>query len=287
MIFFFGDGRLGNQLFQYAFIRTIAAPEQYVVTYSFTELLQMFEPDPRIINIRKRWLKVFWRRMGMRLLEWLAWLRLLSSCRVEMYSELGYEVPNIQYSCRSGVLPWLYIYPCYAQSEIFFDKHIALKLQIRKQHVDLARNLLAALPQMCTPVFVHVRRTDYLVTSAFGIMGVELPLSYYLGAINWIEEHVTSPYYVFLTDDEDYVAQNFTHITNKIVSRNDPFADFALMTLCEFGIMSNSSFSWWGAYLMKHRKKVFAPQYWLGWKSRIEYHKGVRPSFAENIEVAK
>jgi hypothetical protein len=39
---------------------------------------------------------------------------------------------------------------------------------------------------------------------------------------------------------------------------------FALMTLCEYGVCSNSSFSWWGAYLMKNKKIVIMPKYWYG-----------------------
>ena len=34
---------------------------------------------------------------------------------------------------------------------------------------------------------------------------------------------------------------------------NSMFVDFAIMMLCDAGI-SNSSFSWWGAYLMKSKE---------------------------------
>jgi hypothetical protein len=63
------------------------------------------------------------------------------------------------------------------------------------------------------------------------------------------------------------------------------FVDFAIITLCEYGIMSNSSYSWWAAYLMKNRKKVFSPKYWLGWKSEQVYPLGITPSFADVVEV--
>ena len=60
--------------------------------------------------------------------------------------------------------------------------------------------------------------------------------------------------------------------------------DLAIMSLCEAGICSNSSFSWWGAYLIKDRKKVIMPRYWYGWKQKIESHIRIQPEWAETIE---
>ena len=63
--------------------------------------------------------------------------------------------------------------------------------------------------------------------------------------------------------------------------------DLAIMSLCEYGIVSNSSFSWWGAYLMKNRKEVIFPKYWYGWKQRVESHVGIQPEWAKLIDVNK
>jgi hypothetical protein len=88
-----------------------------------------------------------------------------------------------------------------------------------------------------------------------------------------------------MTDDVDYVEKNYSWVKNSTVSRNNMYVDFALMTLCDGGIMSNSSYSWWGAYLSKGRSNTVAPKYWLGFKSRKEYPLGILPSFAEIGEV--
>ena len=36
---------------------------------------------------------------------------------------------------------------------------------------------------------------------------------------------------------------------------------------------------------MKNRDVVFAPKYWLGWKSKIDYHKESLANFMKRVEA--
>ena len=92
-------------------------------------------------------------------------------------------------------------------------------------------------------------------------------------------------FFIFLSDDAGFVECCFEDIENKYISRNSMTVDLALMSLCLYGIVSNSSFSWWGAYMMKDRKKVVFPKYWYGWKNKVESHVDIQPEWAEVIEV--
>lgn len=285
MIFFFGDGRLGNQLFQYAFIRTVESGNRWIVTFSFNDIADLFESMPKVCNIGNRLLKLAIRRVGMRLLDFLASTRLISSYRVNTRVDKGYVVPDTTYTRTAGLLPVVYVYPCFVQSEGFFAGVAVDALRIRGHYCQVARAYINAIPHGSQAVFVHVRRTDYLDFSVLGEVGADLPMSYYRNGIKWFEDNLENPFFVFLTDDPAYIEKCFRDIENKAISENSLFIDFSIMTLCEYGIMSNSSFSWWAAYMMKNKKKVFAPKYWLGWKSKIEYHKGITPSFAQIVEV--
>ena len=42
------------------------------------------------------------------------------------------------------------------------------------------------------------------------------------------------------------------------------FEDLCLMSLCDHNIISNSSYSWWGAYLNQNKnKKIIVPKNWF------------------------
>ena len=43
-----------------------------------------------------------------------------------------------------------------------------------------------------------------------------------------------------------------------------PYVDLCLMSMCSGGIIANSSLSWWGAWLQNNRGKVVAPTPWFG-----------------------
>ncbi|MFC7299684.1 alpha-1,2-fucosyltransferase [Herminiimonas aquatilis] len=285
MVFFFGDGRLGNQLFQYAFIKSLVEKQRLIISFNFDALLELMESAPNLINIRNRYVKALIRRLFVPSLHVLSKFKLISSYKVNCYLENGFILEDATFIGSKGLLPITYIYPCFAQSENFFKESIKDDFSINKKHLEKAKIFLSSTPQNHNIIFVHVRRGDYVEYEVLGKRGVALPVSYYRNTIKWYEENIENPYFVFLTDDSEFVEHYFEYVQNKIVSKNSMFVDFSIITLCEYGIMSNSSYSWWAAYLMKNRKKVFSPKYWLGWKSKLVFPSGIDPSFAEIVAV--
>lgn len=65
-------------------------------------------------------------------------------------------------------------------------------------------------------------------------------------------------------DDKKWLSENFQSQYNTIVDEED-YIDLWIMSLCKTNIISNSTFSWWAAFLNNNsNKKVYAPSIWFG-----------------------
>jgi hypothetical protein len=112
---------------------------------------------------------------------------------------------------------------------------------------------------------------DYLHLQHLNLGGddLSLPLEYYTQAVSKYDRKPV--HFVFLTDDLDFVEENFQAITNKTISNDSEIMDFQHLLNAGECIISNSTFSWWGAWLNnKPNKVIYAPKYFLGWRIKKE-----------------
>ena len=149
----------------------------------------------------------------------------------------------------------------------------------------------------CQYVSLHFRRGDYL--SLPGVHPV-LPVSYYENALRRIFAHpdifnaisvdICILYFCEQEDIDDVMhmirylqricSAEFSSVANitfiRAPSSSDDWEQLIMMSLCDFNVIANSSFSWWGAYLQsKHRGKtcrVFYPERWFGEKMNLQTH---------------
>lgn len=112
--------------------------------------------------------------------------------------------------------------------------------------------------QSSNAVSLHIRRGDYIVNNLY-----ETDLAqYYKEAISKIKKEVKSPEFFIFSDDKEYSAQVFEEFN--IVKGLESIEDMHLMSLCKHNIIANSSFSWWGAWLNPNPEKiVIAPKKWF------------------------
>ena len=116
------------------------------------------------------------------------------------------------------------------------------------------------------PAFVHVRRGDYLSFRTYGLSNLSLPLAFYREAIRELERRIGHRHLIFVTDDPGWVERNFQDIADKSIASFDPALDFAIMTQCGSGILSNSTFSLAAAFLVEAPEIVVGPRFWLGFR---------------------
>jgi len=159
----------------------------------------------------------------------------------------------------------------YWQSEKYFE---SVKDQIRsdfslKQSLSPQDQALA-IEMLSNPlsVSVHIRRGDYISDSSIINRHYVCTPDYYLETMELMRSKLGNDivFYVF-SDDPEWCRNEINYPSDhKIVSdgqRSGP-QELELMSNCQNSIMTNSSFSWWGAWLKDYPKKiVIYPKIWF------------------------
>jgi hypothetical protein len=284
MILFLSDGRLGNQLFQYAFLNTVAKNNEKILTANMEQFIEKFDIDNTNFQhfVFGKYCKFLIHKLLKPFLMLCVKLKLIDY--ITQNNNATSALPT--FTTQKGLLSIKLVETNFFQSEKFFD-NTKVDFRVKEHYRSEAKEFFSQISKKYTKIFVHVRRGDYIFESYQGFQGIDLPKSYFENAMKEITKDIEDPFFIFLSDDFSYVECCFENVQNKIISKNSMATDLEIMSLCEYGIVSNSSFSWWGAYMMKNRKMVIFPKYWYGWKSKIESHIDIQPNWAKIIEVTK
>ena len=160
---------------------------------------------------------------------------------------------------------------------------MARQRPLLQQQFQVRPGLLSATTQAwietiaSTPnsVFVHVRRGDYVsdrrTAQAHGVC----PPEYYARALTALRQRLGAvPLYLF-SDDMDWAQQHLPlqdwSVTAVQAARWEraelvDLAEFELMRRARHGVLANSSFSWWAAFLSEAPGSVIiAPKQWFSW----------------------
>jgi hypothetical protein len=105
---------------------------------------------------------------------------------------------------------------------------------------------------------IHVRRGDFL---KFSHIHTVQDLAYYQSGIKALQMFER---YVVFSDDIAWCKNNFIGENFIFIENEKDYIDLFLMSMCDNQIISNSSFSWWAAWLNNNPdKKVVAPIKWF------------------------
>lgn len=291
MIIFIAAGRLGNQMFQYAFLKNIQKNNEIIMVFGFNEIEETFYLDKKLINIDfnnkfiRKIFKVLCYKVLTRILNFLAKKKIFTVIKINYDCVNGHMRESDSLKIINGLFNFIKFVPtAYFQSEVFFKKNKKMFI-IKNKFKFKAEKILNIVPKNAYKVFVHIRRGDYC---AFEILGNNclLPIEYYKNLINWFVENRKNVFFIFSGDDYKFIEENFNKINNFFILKNNhPATDLYIASTCSGAILSASSFSWWAGYLMNNKDIIFAPKYWLGFKSKIEVHKNSFPSFGIPIDI--
>lgn len=186
-------------------------------------------------------------------------LRFIMEKRHHYYECISYERDKINY------------YDGYWQSALYFKDYDE---EIRKEFTP-CENVRQAVEQWRNSiqsndvVAIHIRRGDYLneINLRNTNRSVFNSVDYYLKAISLMVNKLSDPVFCFFSDDLDWCKSKFgdkvkncmfvEHHGNYVALK-----DLFSIAACEHGIMSPSTFSWWGNWLRANQERsiVIAPK---------------------------
>jgi hypothetical protein len=162
----------------------------------------------------------------------------------------------------------------YWQSPHYFRE---IEAQIRQEFeladsgvAEAAEEYLGPYRQAGRPlVALHVRRGDMafaheVVKKPVLMYGPPATAGYFSTAMRHFPGDTT--FLVFSDGDRDldWCQENLRGAKQVFVRGNPAIVDFAIMQRCDHSIISNSSFSWWAAWLNRNPvKQVIAPRRWF------------------------
>ena len=236
-------GRLANQMFQYASLKGIARNRGYSFVIPPREVFGQKDTNVRNSDV---------------ILYDVFQLENINDIALQESSMLSERMHNFDeelfINCPDNVDLFGYY-----QTEKYF-KHIEHEI---RQDFALNKELLDNCQSFLDDNFkselisLHIRRGDYTQNPNHPTQ----PIEYYQTALSNLPE---VPVIVFSDDSEWCKNQELFKPDRFLISEdNTTDADLCLMSLCQYHVIANSSFSWWGAWLAKS-KKTIAPSNWFG-----------------------
>lgn len=152
------------------------------------------------------------------------------------------------------------IYIGYYQSETYFEKYSENIKSLFGAPLDFINKISTEIPVIFQKkvTVINVRRGDYLhypnyhptVSSEYIMKALEL---------------IPSEHYLIASDDIAWCKKNINLPNTSYLEGYKSHEQLWIMSMCHHFVISNSSFSWWAAYLSRNNNKiVVAPETWFG-----------------------
>ena len=264
-------GRMGNQLFQYAFA---LSEQRRLRTYAVIDdryqrdIVSDYFSVPGIF--RNKYIKkiVFkFHRFP------------------QVYQEGAEEVTSFaDQHLRNGRY-----YYAYFQSEIYFSSikdQIRRRFRIKKQFQQAFDKKYGEMFRNRKVLAIHCRFGDYVEwgKDELGGTNLTLPENYYRNALGLIPD-LDEYQVVVVTDDIEICKSRMEFIKDKLIISDSEIMDFQILQHADTLVIANSSFSWWAAYLNKKNAQIYAPEYWLGFKVKSEFPNKIIPDHYTRVKT--
>lgn len=258
---------LANRMFQYSYYLYLKKKgydvkvDYYTISTLAHEDVQWNRIFPMAnLDLAKKW-DVFRLGGGSSLLSKIRRRYLPYTCKVQ-YMPTAFSIENIMLDAEK------YIFGVFQNASMVDDiKEDVQRLFSFASFEDGRNKLLENKLKLENSIGIHVRKgNDY--TSRIWYQNT-CTLEYYRNAISYIKERVENPQFYVFADNPEWVQENFKEFDYYLVECNPTAGwgshfDMQLMSSCKHNIISNSTYSWWGAFLNKNEDKiVILPKQWF------------------------
>jgi len=238
-------GRLANQMFQYASLKGIATNRGF--DYMVAPLSEFGKRDSNV--------RVFNEETIFHIFPNLENVKQGLSNNQLNY-ETGHDFDeNIFNECPDNTDLFGY----YQTSKYFehIEDEIRHDFKFKDSLIEACSDVMGKI-KMDEKISLHIRRGDYIYNPNHPVQ----PIEYYEKALDLLPKDILV--YVF-SDDSTWCHEQelFGGDRFLISDQNSTDVDLCMMSMCDYHIIANSSFSWWGAWLAKS-KKIIAPKDWFG-----------------------
>jgi hypothetical protein len=273
LVIFFESGRLGNQLLQYAVLRDLFADHR-LVFFGCDSLRKAVRCERTWFIPATRWLRPV-TSLLCRLIDRLAAFGVIGEAQEQ------YDDDTCRLATRKGRLHTVVLVrPSYFQHPAF-EQSLTAKLELDAEVMRAAGDFVSRHASGDrAPVFLHVRRGDYLSFPTREAPAV-LSADWVLAALAELRKAVPRAIVFACSDDQEWVRSLLGEADDIVYCGRGEVGDLAVMALCIGGVLSASSFSWCAAFLAhgalakRGRTGVFiGPRYWVGHRRREWYPAG-------------
>ena len=162
--------------------------------------------------------------------------------------------------------------PVYIEGEWFGGKYLLENKSILMDDFQLLNslnkksNLIREDIESSESVAIHIRRGDYLTNSHARSFHFTTSKNYFRGSIKYMLERLNEPKFFVFSDDIQWAKNNISKLADNIefIDNQSHLDDFELLRRCKHQIISNSGFSWLGAWLNSNERKIaIAPFRWV------------------------
>lgn len=276
-------GRIGNQLFIYAFARNLQKQlgdntdliinDYEIKNYKWENSLEKYNlPNVRYVHTKKDLFSFKWifKYFILKLAERYCKEKINYQKQFGKEKKLKYILEKFGiFNCENGFIDFkihnnkTFLINGYFQSEQYFPlvKDELKQVFSQKDSLDYPNlDILDSTNSVC----ISVKVEHNVGSSLYAVCGKE----YWQEAITYITENVENPVFFVCSDNVEYVKQNLIDCKKyKVVfqdSTQPVHKSLAAMSHCKHFIIGNTTFGWWAQYMSTYKNKIMiAPNQWM------------------------